>query len=307
MDGLVALQHAAPAPALALADIEAVMWRDAAAAGLTDTLAMAARVCAAQLGLPPLHAPSASPPALPESGDWRDLDGLTEPLTTALRFAEQFSCDVSGIDDTLRGEVIAALGASVGTYVQGLYVVDFLPRVRAALDGFFGASSWPGAGGAAFDGDLWAAMDVLIRSVPQLTALDPVTSEIVRLRGARQHQCRICQSIRSRPALLAGADDDVFAAIDTYESSDLPASQRAALAFTDAMIWTPGRIEPGTYDAVMTHFSPEARVELILDITRNALNKVAVAMKADDPHVTEGYEIYDIEPNGDLVYGLSLA
>jgi AhpD family alkylhydroperoxidase len=149
-------------------------------------------------------------------------------------------------------------------------------------------------------------MDVLIRCVPQLTALDPVTSELVRLRGARQHQCRICQSIRSRPALLAGADDDVFASVDAYESSDLPAAQRAALAFTDGMIWTPGRIESATYDAVAEHFTPEVRAELILDITRNALNKVAVAMKADDPHVTEGYEIYDIEPNGDLVYGLSL-
>jgi alkylhydroperoxidase family enzyme len=306
MDGLGALQEVAPAPAQALADIEAVLWHDAAAAGITDALALAAQVCAAQLGLPALQPPATSAPALPPSGDWRDLEPLAEPLPTALRFAEQFSCDVSAIDDGLRGEVIGAFGAAVGTYVQGLYVVDFLPRVRAALDGFFGTSAWPGPGAATFDGDLWAAMDVLIRSVPQLTALDPVTSELVRLRGARQHQCRICQSIRSRPALLAGANDDVFAAVDTYESSDLPADQRAALSFTDAMIWSPGRIEPSTYDAVSEHFAPEARVELILDIARNALNKVAVAMKADDPHVTEGYEIYDIEPNGDLVYGLSL-
>ena len=306
MDGQGALQEVAPAPAQALADIEAVLWRDAAAAGLTDTLALAAQVCASQLGLAPLRPPTGSAPALPASGDWRDLGSLAEPLPTAFRFAEQFSCDVSGIDDALRGEIIGALGTAVGTYVQGLYVLDFLPRVRAALDAFFGTSSWPGPGDATFDGDLWAAMDVLIRSVPQLTALDPVTSELVRLRGARQHQCRICQSIRSRPALLAGANDDVFAAVDTYESSDLPVSQRAALAFTDGMIWTPGRMELTTYDAVSAHFAPEARVELILDITRNALNKVAVAMKADDPHVTEGYEIYDIEPNGDLVYGLSL-
>jgi hypothetical protein len=307
MDGRGALHEIAPAPAQALADIEAVLWRDAAAVDLTDTLAQAAQVCAGQLGLPALRPPNGSAVALPESGDWRDVEPLAEPLATAMRFAEQFSCDVSGIDDGLRGEVIAALGAPVGTYVQGLYVVDFLPRVRAALDGFFGTSSWSAPGPTSFDGDLWASMDVLIRSVPQLTALDPVTSELVRLRGARQHQCRICQSIRSRPALLAGANDDVFAAVDTYESSDLPADQRAALAFTDAMIWTPGRIEQGTYDAVSEHFSPDARVELILDIARNALNKVAVAMKADDPHVTEGYEIYDIEPNGDLVYGLSLA
>src|SRR6478609_10701214 len=141
MDGLGALQEIAPAPAQSLADIEAVMWRDAAAAGLTDTLALAAHVCAGQLGLAPLQPPTSSAPALPASGDWRDLRSLTEPVPTALRFAEQFSCDVSAIDDSLRGEIIAALGAAVGTYVQGLYVVDFLPRVRAALDGFFGTSA----------------------------------------------------------------------------------------------------------------------------------------------------------------------
>src|SRR5690242_18486145 len=133
MDGLGALQEIAPAPAQALADIEAVLWRDAAAAGLIDTLALAAQVCAGQLNLEPLRPPTGSSLALPTSGDWRDLDALAEPLPTALRFAEQFSCDVSGIDDGLRGEIIGALGAAVGTYVQGLYVVDFLPRVRATL------------------------------------------------------------------------------------------------------------------------------------------------------------------------------
>ena len=55
MDGLGALQEVAPAQAQALSDIESVMWRDAAAAGLTETLALAAQVCAGQLGLEPLQ------------------------------------------------------------------------------------------------------------------------------------------------------------------------------------------------------------------------------------------------------------
>ena len=44
----------------------------------------------------------------------------------------------------------------------------------------------------------------------------------------------------------------------------------------------------------------------MLDVTRNALNKIAVALGADAAHVEDGVEIYDIGPDGTLVYGLTL-
>ena len=47
-------------------------------------------------------------------------------------------------------------------------------------------------------------------------------------------------------------------------------------------------------------------MELVLDVTRNALNKIAVALGADAAHVDEGIEIYDITADGGLVYGLTL-
>ena len=147
---------------------------------------------------------------------------------------------------------------------------------------------------------------MFIRAVPQLDALDPITSELVRLRGARQHRCRLCQSLRSRPALLAGADEETFAGVDSYESSDLSPLQKAALAFTDAMLWTPGHLETGAARLVELA-SEEQRVELVLDVTRNALNKIAVALGADAAHVDEGIEIYDVDADGGLVYGLTLS
>jgi AhpD family alkylhydroperoxidase len=153
-------------------------------------------------------------------------------------------------------------------------------------------------------GGLWPALDGLIRTVPALDALDPVTSELVRLRGARQHNCRLCRSLRNRTALRAGATEDDFAALDNYEDSGLTPLQRAALQFTDAMIWTPGRISESTIMALAAAATPAQQVELVLDITRNALNKVAVGLGADAAHVAEGVELYEVAPDGSLHYGL---
>jgi alkylhydroperoxidase family enzyme len=173
--------------------------------------------------------------------------------------------------------------------------MDFVPRTRAALDalsGVTGEGDVPAATDPVSEPSgvpIWEALVVFARAVPRLGALDPVTSEVVRLRGARQHRCRLCQSLRSRPALLAGGDEEMFLAVDDYERSDLTPVQKAALAFTDAMIWTPGRIT-GPARRLSEFLSPEQGVELVFDVTRNALNKVAVALDA----------------NGDPLYGLTL-
>ena len=45
---------------------------------------------------------------------------------------------------------------------------------------------------------------------------------------------------------------------------------------------------------------PEQQVELVLDISRNASNKFAVSMAADGANVTEGYEVYDVKPDGSI-------
>jgi hypothetical protein len=46
-------------------------------------------------------------------------------------------------------------------------------------------------------------------------------------------------------------------------------------------------------------------VELVLDVARNAANKIAVAFGADEAHVTDGVEFYDVDERGELVYGLT--
>jgi alkylhydroperoxidase family enzyme len=306
--------HHAPVAARALEQVEGEAWREADDAGLFDVMELADRVCAEQHALVPLAPPSRDGRprwADEEPGRWRSVEDFTATDRVALEFAVQFSLDVSSISDELRSGLLDALGKEAANFVAAVFVIDFLPRTYAALDALVDPGSGRPADQSAHQSPpslsgIWDAFDGFIRAVPALDALDPVTSELVRLRGARQHQCRLCQSLRSRPALLAGADEQSFLAIDSYPDSHLSPAEKAALALTDAMIWTPGRIDRDVADAVGKHFSEAQRVELVLDVTRNAINKVAVALAADAPHVSDGIEIYDVDDAGDLVYGLSL-
>jgi alkylhydroperoxidase family enzyme len=295
--GSAALRRYAPAAADALDAVVAATWTTAAAHGVLGTVDRAATRAGELLGTSPLESPVAS--AHVDTGSRPD-DGAG----TILGFAEQCVLDVSAVTSDQRSAFLAVGGRASGDLAAALWVVDVVPRTRAALDALFGAGPWPDPA-ASSEPDLWATLDDLIRVVPALDALDPITSELVRLRGARQHNCRLCSSLRSRSALRAGADERAFAAVDDYRHSDLAPLAMAALAYTDAMIWTPGRIDSSVVTDLQSAAAPDQQVELVLDVTRNALNKIAVALGADGAHVEEGIEIYDVAPDGSLVYGLA--
>lgn len=216
-----------------------------------------------------------------------DVD-LSDPRVVA--FAEQFGADVSVIDDAMRTAFLEAAGRDAFTVVQAIYVDDFWPRVSALL-------GEPPEGEA---GELWPALEEFMREVARLDALDPVTTELVRLRGARQHDCRVCKSRRSVAALEGGADEATFDAIDRYADSDLPDRAKAALALTDAIIWTPYDVPGDVLEAARAHLTEDELAEVVLDVARNAANKIAVALGADAATVTDGVELFTTDEDGNL-------
>ncbi len=127
--------------------------------------------------------------------------------------------DVAGIDDQHRAELSSVLGPSGGLdFVVALFALDYGRRVTMVLDRLFPDGPAPRTGrgdrpepprtvGPSDGMAVLGAFDQLSRAVALLDALDPVTTELVRLRGARQHNCRLCQSTRSVRALDAGADE----------------------------------------------------------------------------------------------------
>jgi alkylhydroperoxidase family enzyme len=218
-------------------------------------------------------------------------------VAVCVDFTEQFVVDVSGTTDDQRGALGTALGADTFTFVQALYVVDVFQRGRIALERVFGVAYGPM--GEPTTGDLWATLEEFMRVVALDTALDPVTTELVRLRGARAHDCRICQSRLSLRAVETAGDDALFAA--DADDGALTERQQAALALADAVIWQPTAIDDELVARVRRELSDAEIVEIVLDLVRNAANKIAVSLGGDEAVVTDGVEYYDVDATGEVV------
>ena len=177
------------------------------------TAALIRRVCAETLALPPL------PAEVAVTGPGSDAEAVVAD------FAEQFSVDVSMIGDKQRSRLWSALGDNTFGVVVQMYIADFVPRVRAGLealgvgqrylawaDGRVGWDHATDPSDAVFNGFLPA--------VARLRELDALTSEVVRLRGAAQHNCRLCKSLRETTALNAGGSETLYGDIEHFEASE---------------------------------------------------------------------------------------
>jgi len=254
------------------------------------------RVCAQTLSLPPL--PSCAEVGEPESG----------AEAVVAEFAEQFSVDVSAITGEQRSRLWKQLGERTFGVVVQMYIADFVPRVRAGLEALGVGSQYLGwvNGPITWDhttepSDL--VFNEFLPAVARMRALDPVTSELVRLRGAAQHNCRLCKSLREGTALDAGGSEELYGDIERYENSPvLTQRAKAALRYTDGLIWTPAHLVADVAAEVRSRFSEAEAEELTFDVMRNASNKVAVSLGADAPRVEHGIERYLLDADGQTVF-----
>lgn len=287
--GAAALRRFAPDVASTIERLVALV----PAIGDDALVARTRELCARTLSLSPLPSPESTDDTTPD---------------VPLEFAEQFTVDVSMIDDAARASLSTALGSETGRFVQSLYVADWVPRVRAGLDALFTATEpgWDVPNEWDTTGEPWPLIQRTLVEVARVRELDPVTTEVVRLYQARQHNCRLCKSLRNRTAMLAGGDEALYDALDDYATSDLSPRHKAALALTDALVWQPGHLDPLVVTDVRAHFSPAEAVEMVIDMMRNACNKIAVSTGTDGANVTDGIEVYDVNPDGSVDFGLAL-
>ncbi len=288
MDGFPWAQHAPEA-------FELFDRAEALAAGAVDPVLLdpVRRAVAAAL----MHPEEAERTPVPEPGG-----APADPrAAVCVAFAEQFVVDVSGVTDRVRAELGGALGADTFLFAQALYVVDAFQRGRIALGRLFETAYGPAR--APEPGDLWATLEEFMRVVARADALDPVTTELVRLRGARVHRCRVCQSRLSVRALDAAGDAAIF---DVDTGGARTEREQAAVDLTDVIVTQPMTIDGALTVRVRTHLTPAEITEVVLDVVRNAANKIAVALGGDAPEVTDGVEYYDIDACGDVVADVDL-
>jgi alkylhydroperoxidase family enzyme len=260
------------------------------------TTGLIRRVCAQTLGLPAL------PAEVEVSGPGSDAEAVIAD------FAEQFSIDVSTIGGEQRSKLWKVLGDSTFSTVVQMYIADFVPRVRAGLQALgvgdeylrwtVGPATWDHANDPS---DI--VFNEFLPTVARQRELDALTAEVVRLRGATQHNCRLCKSLRETTALDAGGSETLYGDIEKFEASaQLTDRHKAALRYVDALIWSPGLMDAGIAAGVRAQFSDAEAVELTLDVMRNASNKIAVALGGDAPRVEQGTEQYLLDVDGQTVF-----
>jgi alkylhydroperoxidase family enzyme len=253
------------------------------------------RVCAQAVSLPRL--PAEVEVAEPES----------EAEAVVAEFAEQFSVDVSAITREQRSRLWKQLGDKTFSVVVAMYIADFVPRVRAGLEALGVGSEYLAWVRGPIPWDHSDPSDAVFNdflpAVARMRALDPVTSELVRLRGAAQHNCRLCKSLREGTALDAGGSETLYSDIERYETSKLLDERaKAALRYADALIWTPAHLVADVAAEVRACFSEAEAVELTFDVMRNASNKVAVSLGGDAARVERGTERYLLDADGQTVF-----
>lgn len=237
---------------------------------------------------------------------WPTAEVFDERDRAALALTEQFVLDVTGVAAGPLGPAATSMGASVVPFVQGLYLLDVGQRIAVVLGRLFDTIvtsddwAWPDDDASVPDDPMEAVMS-LLAVIGRGRALDPITAELVRLRGARLHRCRRCQSVRSVAALEAGADLDLLAADDPATVVDLDAAGRAALALVDATFVGPPSLDDDLVGALRGAFDDGQLVGLVGYLLRNAANKVAVAFGADEAIVTDGFEYQVIDADGETI------
>ncbi|MBL7497632.1 carboxymuconolactone decarboxylase family protein [Frankia sp. CNm7] len=208
---------------------------------------------------------------------------------------------------TRRPELVAVLRERLGRrgtrgLVDALYVFDQNARLVIGHGRLFDPGEFGDAAPAAAPAEpksLAAANFLLHDAALELGALDPVTTELVRLRAGSYHDCRTCLSMRLVVDGRVVVDDALFARLEHYGADPaFSPARRAALRYADAHMTGPHQITEDLRTELRTHFSTAQLVELSLDVAAWNYQKTLVALDLDAPASKDGLTGMIINPDG---------
>ena len=284
----------APGAALLLDAVNAAAWRTVSPVPLEEVRVRMAQMLSFAPGLGRVSAQARAlgldEQKLGHVADYFRSDDYSDQERALLGFAEQFVLDVSQFTPEGRKALAGAIGAQdIFDVVTAIYVVEYTQRLesvvtaltRAAGPGEVSAREELAMDAAGAEPGVRQLLADYSAAVMRLRDIDPVTTELVRLRCARTHNCRICQTLRASDARSAGADDEMTNKVDFYEASDLDERTKTALRITDAFILNPGDLTEATIESARRLFTEAELIELCLDISKWATQKIKVSLGAD--------------------------
>jgi alkylhydroperoxidase family enzyme len=201
---------------------------------------------------------------------------------TVVSLAEQFVMDVGGTTEEMRAELVGCFGADgARELVTAVYVIEFTQRLQLIAARLLDDAPVASPAPVSADGSPAELLHAYQAVVMRDNAVDPVITELVRLRCARTHHCRICQTLRLSDARAAGVDEAMAAKVDHYERSDLPERGKVALRVTDAFITRPDLLTDAVAEQARASFRPAELASVCLAITKWSTQKILVTLDAD--------------------------
>ena len=137
--------------------------------------------------------------------------------------------------------------------------------------------------GVALDGPLERAIADFAAAVVRAKSVDPIITELIRLRCAQIHDCRLCGSLRDQEALDEGFEEAMQRKISTYETSDFKPEIIAALRLCDTMIRSPSLTDPALKQELGRYFTATQIAEICLDVCKWSQQKALVALRTESP------------------------
>lgn len=150
---------------------------------------------------------------------------------------------------------------------------------------------------ADYDPKIREARAVIAKASKPGKVLDPLTSEIVRLRNAALQGCKFCGSFRSHVAQEQGMNeplvDDIFG---DYESSErLTERSKVALRLVDAFILGFGHVTEELARQGHELFTDAELAAIGLRVLSSSTNKIGIALGTDTQDPRKIYGLRDLE------------
>ncbi|MEL7536219.1 MAG: hypothetical protein AAFM91_04065 [Pseudomonadota bacterium] len=157
------------------------------------------------------------------------------------------------------------------------------------------------------DGPLDGPIAAFAAAAVRASAIDPVLTEVIRLRCAQYHDCRLCGSLRVQDALDAGFDESMQRKIGAHEQSDLAPEVKAALRLCDAMLMHPNDISAELRDEVRKYFNDAQIIEICVDVMKWSQQKALVALRVEPPVSSEHLTQLHFDDDGNPSVGEPIA